>query len=177
MTSDARPSNDLVAVYETQSRELWAILYAQCCDPQRAEDALQEAFARLHENRNGTPIRDIRAWVLHVGTNWLRDAARRQKYAATPTDNLDTLAGTDGGPLQRIQQAELFTRVRRALTQMSIEDREVLVLRYALDWSSKRMAEALGLTNSVIDMRLSRARRRLGAMLERAGINHDTIRS
>jgi RNA polymerase sigma factor (sigma-70 family) len=164
-------------VYREQGRELWALFYAQCGNADRASDALQESFARLHEqldeNRNGTPIRDLRAWLLQVGRNWLRDVARRQKVAAKPTENLDYLPTRSGEPADSAIGEELREAVREGLAQLKPADREVLVLRYSLNWSSIRIAEVLETTASAIDMRLSRARKRLAEILEKAGIEHE----
>ena len=160
------------AVYRSQGRELWALFYAQCCDPDRAYDALQEAFLRLQQ-QNGKSIQDERAWLLRVGRNWLRDAARRQKVAARSSEHLDALPDAGLDPSSLLQGRELQSRVRAALGQLRPEDREVLVLRYALDWSSLRMAAVLNSTASAVDMRLSRARRRLAELLQQAGIDDE----
>jgi RNA polymerase sigma-70 factor (ECF subfamily) len=52
---------------------------------------------------------------------------------------------------------------------MREDDRQALVLRYALNWSSARMAEVLGVSAAAVDMRLSRARRRLAELLREDG--------
>ena len=156
--------------YLSHSRELWALLYAQCCDADRAHDAVQEAFTRLQE-QNGAPIRDVRAWLLQVGRNWLRDVARRRKVAARSTSGLDELPGEHDDPSRVLARAELQSCVREALKQLRHEDREVLVLRYSLGWASSRIAAVLGSSASAVDMRLSRARRRLAEILEEAGVN------
>ena len=158
------------AAYASHSRELWALLYTQCSSADRAHDAVQEAFARLQE-QNGSPIRDVRAWLLQVGRNWLRDVARRQKVAARSSSELDGLAGARRDPALVLVQAELQSRVREALKQLKHEDREVLVLRYALGWPSSRIAAALESSAAAVDMRLSRARRRLAEILEQAGVD------
>jgi RNA polymerase sigma factor CnrH len=160
------------AVYRSQGRELWALFYAQCCDADRAYDALQEAFLRLQQ-QNGAPIRDERAWLLRVGRNWLRDVARRQKVAARPSEHLDSLAGSPADPSSLVGDRELQSRVREALDRLRTEDREVLVFRYALGWSSARIAEVLDTTASAVDMRLSRARRRLAELLEQMGLTDE----
>jgi RNA polymerase sigma factor (sigma-70 family) len=72
---------------------------------------------------------------------------------------------------------EMQEQVRSALNGLRLEDREVLVLRYSLDWSSARIGEALGLTIQAVDMRLSRARRRLGDLLKQKGVVDVTERS
>jgi RNA polymerase sigma-70 factor (ECF subfamily) len=164
-------------VYREQGRELWALFYAQCSNADRASDALQESFARLHEQLhekpNGTPIRDVRAWLLLVGRNWLRDVARRQKVAAKSSENLDYLPTRTGEPAESALREELRDAVRAGLTELKLADREVLVLRYSLNWSSIRIAEVLETTASAIDMRLSRARKRLAEILEKSGVEHE----
>ena len=158
-------------IYRDQGRELWALFYAQCCDSERAYDALQEAFLRLYQ-QNGAPIRDMRAWLLQVGRNWLRDVARRQKVAARPTEHLDTLAGSRQEPSSDVEDQELHSQVRKELAHMKLEDREVLVLRYSLGWSSNRIATALNSTTSAVDMRLSRARKRLAEKFDKAEFDY-----
>ena len=160
-------------VYREQGRELWALFYAQCSNAERASDALQESFVRLHQQRNGTPIRDMRAWLLQVGRNWLRDVARRHKVAAKSSENLDYLDDGKEEPADSFEREELRDTVRQGLAALKPTDREVLVLRYSLNWSSLRIANVLELTASAVDMRLSRARKRLAEILEKAGIPNE----
>ena len=160
------------AVYRTHSRELWALFYVQCHDADRSYDALQEAFARL-QAYSGPPLRDMRAWLLKVGRNWLRDVARHQRVAARSVDYLDETVGGSGDPAAIVAHEELHDQVRAALKRLRPDDREILVLRYALSWPSNRIAETLELTTSAVDMRLSRARQRLADILEQAGVQYD----
>jgi RNA polymerase sigma-70 factor (ECF subfamily) len=159
-------------VYREQGRELWALLYAQCNDADRAHDALQEAFTRLQE-QNGADIRDLRAWLLRVGRNWLRDVARRQRIAARPVGFLEDVVASAADPASAAELNETRQRIRDALGRLKTEDREVLVLRYGLSWSSQRIAQTLESTAPAIDMRLSRARRRLAELLEHTEQGHD----
>ena len=167
-------SAEVETLYRSQARELWALFYVQCSDRESAHDALQEAFTRLHQ-QNGSPIRDKRAWLLQVGRNWLRDVARRQRVAARSVGSLDFLSADEPEPSSILEQDELHSRVRGALGSLRVEYREVLVLRYALDWSSKRIAEALNISAAAVDMRLSRARRRLAEILGKIGVGHEQV--
>ncbi|WP_298866595.1 sigma-70 family RNA polymerase sigma factor [uncultured Gimesia sp.] len=167
-------SAEIEAVYLREGREIWALLYAQCSDSDRAYDALQEAFVRL-QNQEVKSIRNIRAWVLTVAQNWLRDVARRQNHAARSADFLDNIVGQNSDPLDDLNKKERNSQIRQSLRQLRDEDREVLVLRYALGWSSKRMSIALDTSTSAIDMRLSRARKRLCEELQKVGIDHETV--
>ncbi len=158
-------SDWIESLYRLYSRELWAIFYAHCSDRERALDAVQEAFLRLQKHQ-GPAIQDPRAWILRVGHNWLRDVARRQRRAAVGTDQLDQVREDRlNEPEEVLNQQELHEQVRQSLKGMSLEDRQVLVLRYALDWSSNRIAQALDTTPAAVDMRLSRARRKIAGFL------------
>jgi RNA polymerase sigma-70 factor (ECF subfamily) len=164
---------EVSALYARLGRELWALYYTQCSDPDRASDALQEAFLRLQQYQ-GAPIQDLRAWLLQVGRNWLRDVARRERVAARPAEHLDALAGGAAEPIASVLDDEVQGVVREALDRLRADDREVLVLRYALGWPSIRIADVLNSTAAAIDMRLSRARRRLAEILTELGLGHDT---
>lgn len=159
-------------MYVEQGRELWALFYAHCSDPERAYDALQESFLRLQAH-TGEPIRDIRAWLLRVGRNWLRDVARRKANSTRLSDKLDEQSGKRGDASNVLEGEEIRGEVRRALKNLKQEDREVLVLRYALGWSSNRIAMTMDSSAAAVDMRLSRARRRLAAILEEAGVTNE----
>ena len=110
-----------------------------------------------------------------MGRNWLRDVARREKIAARPSEHLDRIADQRGDPSSLLADKELQSRVRDCLDRLRLEDREVLVLRYALGWSSNRIANVLNSSAPAVDMRLSRARRRLADIMEDAGIDHEQL--
>jgi len=155
---------DPAEVYEAYARELWAMFYADCSDRELAADAVQEAFWKYQAKRP-EDLQDCRAWLIRVGRNWLRDRARRKKRGAQSAESLDYVPSTSGGPGDALDLTEQNDRVREGLRRLKFEDREVLVLRYAMEWPSGRIAETLDSTATAIDMRLSRARRRLADAL------------
>jgi len=199
------PRQQLEQVYRDHSRELWARFYALCSDPERATDAVQEAFTRLAsqltpidpEHSQGAssppnatpehppvdsspttpaePIRDWKAWLIRVGQNWLRDVARRKDQNNRQVERLDSyphprVGSPEIGPLAEMLRDERHGLVREAMSRLRDEDREVLTMRYTLAWSSKQIAETLESSASAIDMRLSRARRRLADILAELGV-------
>ena len=169
------PSNktdQLDALYRESSRELWAIFYSQCSDPERAYDAVQESFLRFHAYE-GEPIRDPRAWLLRVGQNWLRDVARRKSSSCKLTATLDEMPNDRFSPEDILSSDENREAVRDALQLMLEDDRKVLVMKYALNWSSAQMAKVMICSAAAIDMRLSRARRRLAELLEEQGYENN----
>jgi len=156
------------ALYHRLARPMWAVLYARCCDAELALDAVQEAFLRWRE-QDADRIDEPAAWLLRVASNWMTDQLRRHR-PTLPYHDVGEVARGEGDPAAVLVRHELQEQVRSALAGLRLEDREVLVLRYSLDWSSARIAEALGLTIQAVDMRLSRARRRLGDLLKQKGV-------
>lgn len=160
----ANGADQLDTLYRENSREMWAIFYSQCSDPERAYDAVQESFLRLHAY-SGETIRDPRAWLLRVGQNWLRDVARRKSSSCKLSATLDELPNNRFAADDILASEENREAIREALQQLLEDDRKVLVMKYALSWSSAQMAKAMVCSAAAIDMRLSRARRRLAELI------------
>ncbi len=171
---NSEPDRDQVIeqFYRTHSRELWALFYAMCGDPERAYDAVQECFLRYYDYR-GEIVRDLRAWLLRVGQNWLRDVARRKSNSCRLLPGLDDFSGHRDSAEDLFSLSERQKQVRGALSELNEDDRKVLVMKYSMDWSAAQIAKVMDCSAAAIDMRLSRARRRLAEILVERGIDNE----
>src|SRR5213083_1101122 len=116
---------DLAEVYRNTYRALVRFLYRKVWDAERAEDLAQEAFARalVHKPENA------RGWLFIVAANMARDDARRAArerrhltlLTAEPQES--TLASDEA-----VEGESDRARVRVALDELSLRDREVLLL-------------------------------------------------
>jgi RNA polymerase sigma factor (sigma-70 family) len=156
--------NELDTIYKSHHRGLWAQFYTFCSDAERATEALQEAFLRLQQQDVST-IKIPRAWLLHVGRNWLRDVARRKKRSDATEAQLKDVPDFAESASVSLARAETRHVVRTALAQLRESDRLVLSLRYGMNWSSARIATTLETNPPAVDMRLCRARGRLRDIL------------
>jgi RNA polymerase sigma-70 factor (ECF subfamily) len=170
--SDPERDRMIEAYYREHSRELWALFYAMCSDAERAFDAVQEAFLRFYDYQ-GETVRDLRAWLLRVGQNWLRDVARKKSSSCRLLPGLDDFQGRNLSPEARMALIERQATIRDALQKLNGDDRKVLVMKYSLDWSAAQMASVMDCSPAAIDMRLSRARRRLADLLIERGLQYD----
>jgi RNA polymerase sigma-70 factor (ECF subfamily) len=75
-------------------------------------------------------------------------------------------------PHEALERAETFAQLREVMEQLAPSDREILTLRYALDYDAARIAGLLGVNVTAVHMRLSRARQRLAEKLQTEGVNH-----
>lgn len=155
-------------LYDELSREVWAVAYSRWCDRDLATDIMQEAFLRLWKQwEQGEIIHNTRAWLIRVARNLAEDSAKSafRRNGTQPPDLLNGVAQKDSSPIERMVQDELSEEIREILAEMSPGDREILTMRYALDYDTPTIAERLNVNPTAIHMRLSRARARLAEKL------------
>ncbi|MGH8751570.1 MAG: sigma-70 family RNA polymerase sigma factor [Burkholderiales bacterium] len=134
-----------------------------------AEDLVQEAYLRAFRFFDGFHGGDARAWLLAIVRNtcytWLKqnrarelnDVFDEEVHAAVDESNPETL-------LLANADAQLLNR---ALEQLPLEFREILVLRELEDLSYKEIAEVAQIPLGTVMSRLARARNMLRVTLTR----------
>jgi RNA polymerase sigma-70 factor, ECF subfamily len=178
MKSSLPPANrrqaDFEAVYESHSREVWALVYARWLNADIALDIMQETFLRLWKQwEDGEDILNPRAWLLRVARNLAEDYAKSsfRRNGTHPPQTMNGVAAHESMPLDRLEREETFRQLRGVMEQLSEPDREILTLRYALDYNATEIADMLSINATAVHMRLSRARQRLAERLEAQGVN------
>jgi RNA polymerase sigma-70 factor (ECF subfamily) len=164
---------DFEELYERHSREVWALAYARWMNADTAMDVCQEAFLRLWKQwETGEVIANPRAWLLRVARNLAEDYAKsafRRNGTQSP-QTMNDVRTRDCQPLESLEREETFASIREELEQLPEGDREILTLRYALEYDTNKIAEMLDIKASAVHMRLSRARDRLAERLEAKGV-------
>lgn len=157
------------ALYEHHNREVWALAYARWMDSDLAMDVTQEAFLRLwkHWENGDEEIQNPRAWLLRVARNLAEDYAKSafRRNGTQPPELLNGVHSPQLMPSEKLERDELFGQLRSILEELSPSDRDILTLRYALDYDTSAIAEILGVNVTAIHMRLSRARQRVAERL------------
>ena len=164
---------DFEALYQRHSREVWALAYARWMNADTALDITQEAFLRLWKQwEDGEAILNPRAWLLRVARNLAEDHAKSafRRNGTHPPQTMNGVAAHAPLPLEHLEREETFARLRAELGQLPPADREVLTLRYALEYSTGEIADVLGINATAVLMRLSRARQRLADRLKAQGV-------
>ena len=156
------------SLYRQHSREVWALAYARWMDPDLAMDVTQEAFLRLWKQwEAGEDIQNPRAWLMRVARNLAEDYAKSafRRYGTQPPELLNGVRSSQPPPAEVLEKQELFGQLRDVLAELSQADRDILTLRYALDYDANTIAELLGVNPTAVHMRLSRARQRVAERL------------
>ena len=82
-----------------------------------------------------------------------------------------TLPAASGG-LDVVEARELSERVQEALMKLSVEYREVVVMRHFAELSYEEIADALDIPEKTVKSRLFSARQRLSELLAAEGGSH-----
>src|ERR1700688_2984479 len=146
---------DFRSLYQRHSREVWALAYARWMNADTAMDVAQEAFLRLWKQwEDGEVILNPRAWLLRVARNLAEDHAKSafRRNGTHPPQTMNGVQSRDSAPLERLERAETFALLRGALGEMPQPDREILTLRYALEYDTDNIAELLGINPTAVHM-------------------------
>jgi len=136
-------------------------------DLSRADDIVQETFLRLL--RRPPPTDDpqqLRAYAFRIASNLIADGFRRERQETAVASLPEQ--GRDAPDLAlRLDMQRLFRQLRP-------RDRVLMWLAHVEEQSHREIAEALGLGERSIRVLLSRARRRLAALIRRHARRSDS---
>jgi RNA polymerase sigma-70 factor (ECF subfamily) len=141
-----------------------------------ARDAAQEAFLKAYK---GLPEfkgeARFSSWLYRIAVNLCRDRLRRRKgKMLVSLEALEeagpVIATREPGAHDLVQQLDLRRTVRRAIAELSEEQREVLILKEYQGLTFLEIAQALDLPVSTVKTRLYRGLGQLRLRLESDGV-------
>ena len=131
-------------------------------DREEARDATQTAFLKAYQAlATCDRQRKFFSWIYRILINDCLNTLRARR----PMQGLD---GTMAAPAERtdaVESAETRGRVRRALLQLTPDQRDVIVLRHFAEMRYEQMAASLGIPEKTVKSRLFSARQRLCELL------------
>ena len=166
---------------KTHHRRVYSLCYRFTGSPHDAEDLTQEVFLKVYGNLASFDLTrgSFQTWITTLTRNLLVDHFRRSRQQRV-TDSID--AGWDDSEEQQISQRpadpnptphdraasrEIERMVQEALTKLSPELREAVILRDLQDLDYKEIAQVLRIPEGTVKSRISRGRAELARLLER----------
>ena len=147
-----------------------SLLYHAICivkDRDEAYDLVQEVFIRaIREERLFTPDFRIKAWLYRVTSNLCFNLVRNKKRRSAILDAAKMSDRSDADQLSDIFSDERRTEVLKAISTLSEEHQNILMMRYYNDLSYKELSEVLDVKLGTVMSRLSRARSKLLEVLD-----------
>ncbi|MGU7770770.1 sigma-70 family RNA polymerase sigma factor [Burkholderia sp. MR1-5-21] len=142
---------------------------------QDAQDIVQDAYIRAFRFIDRFDGDDARAWLLRIVRNvfctWYRQNRRHTAESLSPDDDgeMDISDECAGSPEMLLMRDQDRQRVISALARLSVEHREVIVLREIEGLSYKEIASVVGVPIGTVMSRLGRGRQQLAAILTSVG--------
>jgi RNA polymerase sigma-70 factor (ECF subfamily) len=132
-----------------------------------ADDVGQEVFVRFYRSIDRfRGEASLGTYLTRIAINQSLKAIKRRQSWSSRFSRLDSVAesriATDG-EVEKVERSEL---VQRALSQLKPDHRAVAVLRLMEGYSTREVAEILGVPQGTVMSRLSRAVSALGEILQ-----------
>jgi len=166
--------HELIRPYE---KLVYVTIFAIMKNETEAEDGAQETMISAYRNlKSFRGEAKFSTWLVTIAMNEARKRLRKAKAAAE--DSLDE--GSEEGegdytpavltdwreiPLEALERKELKKKLREAVGKLPEKYREVFVLRDIEELNQEETAAALGITVTLVKVRLHRARMMLQKML------------
>lgn len=162
-------------------RRVYGLCYRFTGNATDAEDLTQDVFLKIYSNLASFDLTrgSLQVWITTMTRNLLVDNFRRTRNQRATgsldegwdqTEELkpiDRLTSSAASPHELAAQKELSAMVQSALSRVSVELREAVILRDLQDMDYKEIAQVLGIPEGTVKSRISRGRAELARLLER----------
>ena len=178
-TPDGPPSEGQTAflerAMEDYGKATYNFAYRLTGNEADARDLTQEAFVRVYRAwRSFQPGTSFLSWIYRIVTNLHRDELRRRKgrfQEELPEDNAPQEYGGQKPlavtPIEDYLDRQLSEPLSKSLSQLSLEQRQVVVLADIEEYSYQEISELMGCSIGTVRSRLHRARALLRKLLVR----------
>lgn len=131
-----------------------------CRTRAEAEDAVQDTWAWATQHLNDFRGEgSLEGWLVRIVASACRRQARGSKNA--PHEPEVDVVSAGPSPLDASRAREIAQKLQGALLALSESDRAIVLLAEVEDWTAGEIAAELGLSETAVRARLSRARSRL----------------
>src|SRR4030066_1051969 len=137
-------SQALEEIFDKFSPGIYRYAYRLLGDADLAQDCMSETFSRFLaalKQENG-PDTFLQAYLYRIAHNWVTDYYRSKVPASLPLDDLVTADPADE-PHQVVTNGMESQQLRAALTLLTPDQRQVIVLKYLDDWENEAIAQTL----------------------------------
>ncbi len=134
---------DFVDAFNRMRTELVSTLYYVLGSQDDAQDVAQEVFIKCWRTRDTlADVKNLRAWIFRIGLNAAKDLQRNawRRRAKPMGDATPEPPGASITPGESLVNKELMERLRKALLELRIEEKEVFLLRQNGDLTYEEIA-------------------------------------
>src|SRR5512139_396488 len=148
----------LAHIHDTYYTSIFRYVAFRVGDHATAEDLTSEVFTRLLTalRDKNAPQNTLRGWLYGVAARVVSDH-HRQTYRAPQVELDESLASADHDPADIVDRKLTQESVKRAMQDLTEEQRHVLSLRFGSDLPIQEVARALGKSEGAVKQLQARA--------------------
>ncbi|MBV9494259.1 MAG: RNA polymerase sigma factor [Acidobacteria bacterium] len=154
---DLSPASE---IYDRYSGRIYNFAFRFLKNSEAAEDATQEVFVKMlkHANQFHGDAK-LSTWLFSITANWCRDYLRKADNKAKEAEEvlISLPAPSDEAPDRTLEQRENEARVQRALSALTPEQREAILLSRYQGLSYAEIAQIAGCSEGAVKTRVFRA--------------------
>ncbi len=163
-----KPGNPLVSTevfrqfYEQHYLSVFRYVYGLHGAPiEDVEDLTAETFTRAWKARHsydGEPLTTGVGWLLRIAKRLVIDQYRRSKSRIQVVGEfLDDIPIIAPSPENLVQKGESYQQLWSLMNKLPAQQREILVLRYFLDWRINQIGEYLHIPENTVSVTIRRS--------------------
>ena len=165
------PTIDWPSVWREHSSWLRTVLLARLRDGHAVDEVFQEMALNVASKPHRWPDPNkLCPWLYRVAIRQVQLYRRKRqrgpaRLCRSMQEGLEPLDADAVDPVAWLIDRESARHVRTALAELNDQNREILMLRHAQNWTYRKIAEHLGVSIDKVIYRLGRAREELKFML------------
>ncbi len=158
-----RPNSQFLAdLFHEQSVPLMRYLTARFRDPDDAAEVAQEAWLRIHRLDDPSLLTNPKAFLFQTASNIAIDRARRSGIERRITERRPDQDDDAHPSAERaVAASESLALIERALDELPGNCRQAFIMHRGRDMSYPEIAEALGVSTSMVEKYIIRALKHL----------------
>ena len=162
----------LADIFDAYYDRIYSYVYRRIGQPGLCEDLAGEVFVRLLEaiKAGRGPRTNLLAWLYRVAHNLVVDHYRRKGKMTTQTLE-DWLVSVPDNPTRNVELDALRGQLREALSRLTEEQQQVIVLKFVEDLSNAQVGIIMGKPEGAIKSLQHRALAALRRQVERGQLN------
>ena len=155
-------------IFDTFSPGIYRYAYRLLGDEDLAQECMSETFSRflVALKHDKGPDTYLQAYLYRIAHNWVTDYYR-SKLPASVELEADLPAGEEDDPQVQVSKSHERQWLRQALTLLTPEQRQVIVLKYLEDWENESIARSMNKPVSAVKALQHRGLEALRRMLVR----------
>lgn len=118
---------------------------------------MQEAFSKLWQHCKNVTVEKARSFLFTVANNQMLNDLARKKTALTYAKEHPVSAVSSESPQYQLEESQYMDRLRRALEELTEEQRVAFLLNRVEGKKHREIAEMLGISQKAVEKRIYKA--------------------